>query len=123
MHLVRNTLRYVSKKYWQTITREMRDIYTAASSPAAEALFSEFAEQWRPIYPAMIASWETSWNEFIPDGWLALRVELAECDAAPHALDTEEHAELKRHRREDPSVIGGGSLLPARSRTSNRTHQ
>ena len=66
VHLVRNTLRYASKKYWAQITREMREIYTAPSLPAAEARFAEFAEQWRPIYPAMISSWETSWNEFIP---------------------------------------------------------
>jgi transposase-like protein len=44
----------------------MREIYTAPSLPAAEALFAEFAEQWRPIYPAMISSWESSWNEFAP---------------------------------------------------------
>jgi putative transposase len=66
VHLVRNTLRYVSKKYWSTITREMREIYTAPSLPAAEILFEDFATKWRPIYPAMIASWESSWNEFIP---------------------------------------------------------
>ena len=66
VHLVRNTLRYVSKKYWSTITREMREIYTAPSLPAAEALFAEFAGRWRTQYPAMINSWENSWNEFIP---------------------------------------------------------
>jgi putative transposase len=66
VHLVRNTLRYVSKKYWSTITREMREIYTAASLPAAEALFAEFADRWRDQYPAMIQSWENSWNEFVP---------------------------------------------------------
>jgi transposase-like protein len=66
VHLVRNTLRYVSKKYWASITREMREIYTASSLPAAEALFAEFADRWRPTYPAMISSWETSWNEFVP---------------------------------------------------------
>jgi transposase-like protein len=66
VHLVRNTLRYVSKKYWSTITREIREIYTAPSLPAAEVLFEDFASKWRPIYPAMIASWESSWNEFIP---------------------------------------------------------
>lgn len=66
VHLVRNTLRYVSKKYWSQITREMREIYTAPSLPAAEARFAEFAEQWRDLYPAMIASWEHSWNEFVP---------------------------------------------------------
>lgn len=66
VHLVRNTLRYVSKKYWSTITREMREIYTAPSLPAAETLFAEFADRWRTQYPAMIGSWENSWNEFIP---------------------------------------------------------
>lgn len=66
VHLVRNTLRYVSKKYWSQITREMREIYTAPSLPAAEVLFEDFATKWRPIYPAMIGSWENSWNEFIP---------------------------------------------------------
>lgn len=66
VHLVRNTLRYVSKKYWSTITREMREIYTAPSLPAAQALFDDFAGRWRDQYPAMIQSWENSWNEFVP---------------------------------------------------------
>ncbi len=44
----------------------MRDIYTARSLPAAEALFADFADRWREQCPAMIGSWETSWNEFIP---------------------------------------------------------
>lgn len=66
VHLVRNTLRYVSKKYWAAITKQMREIYTAPSLPAAEALFDDFAEQWRAMYPAMIASWETAWGEFVP---------------------------------------------------------
>ncbi len=50
VHLVRNTLRYVSKTYWSTITREMREIYTAPL-PAAEALFADFAHRWRKQYP------------------------------------------------------------------------
>ncbi len=28
--------------------------------------FDEFAEQWRPTYPAMISSWENAWHEFVP---------------------------------------------------------
>lgn len=66
VHLVRNTLRYVSKKYWGQITSQLREIYTAPTVPAAEALFADFAEQWREKYPAMIASWENSWGEFVP---------------------------------------------------------
>ena len=66
VHLVRNTLRYVSKKYWSTITKELRVIYTAPTLDAAESAFEDFAEQWEPLYPAMIGMWRRSWNEFIP---------------------------------------------------------
>ncbi|HEY9562428.1 MAG TPA: IS256 family transposase [Nocardioides sp.] len=66
VHLVRNSLRYASKKHWGQITRQMRAIYTAPTVQAAQAHFEEFAETWRDRYPAMIASWERSWGEFVP---------------------------------------------------------
>jgi transposase-like protein len=66
VHLVRNSLRYASKKHWSTITRQMRAIYTAPTVPAAEEAFDRFAQEWRDIYPAMIAGWEGAWDEFVP---------------------------------------------------------
>lgn len=66
VHMVRNSLRYASKKHWPAITRQMREIYTAPTVPAAEAAFEAFAEDWRDIYPAMITSWENTWAEFVP---------------------------------------------------------
>lgn len=49
--LVRNSLRYASKKYWPQITAQLREIYTAPAVEAAENRFGEFAEQWRDMYP------------------------------------------------------------------------
>jgi transposase-like protein len=66
VHLVRSSLRHASKKHWPQITRQMRDIYEAPGLDAAEAAFGDFAEQWRPAYPAMIRGWENAWNEFVP---------------------------------------------------------
>jgi putative transposase len=66
VHLVRNSLRYASKKHWAQITRSLRGIYTAPTVTAAEARFAEFSAEWAPKYPAIIRSWETSWNEFVP---------------------------------------------------------
>ena len=60
VHLVRNSLRYASKKYWPQITRSLKAIYTAPTVPAAEDAFETFADEWRELYPAMIASWESS---------------------------------------------------------------
>ena len=66
VHLVRNSLRYASKTHWQKITGELKTIYTAATVPAAEERFAEFAATWRERYPAMIGMWERSWTEFVP---------------------------------------------------------
>ncbi len=74
VHLVRNTLRYASKKYWQTITKELKVICTAPTVQAAEAAFEEFAEKWEPLYPAMIEMWRRSWAEFTP--FLAFPIEV-----------------------------------------------
>jgi len=74
VHLVRNSLRYASKKHWQAITGGLRKIYTAPTVEAAQARFADFSEEWKPMYPAMIASWENSWDEFVP--FLAFPVEL-----------------------------------------------
>jgi putative transposase len=66
VHLVRNSLRYASKADWAKITAGLRPVYTAATVAAAEARFAEFAATWRAKYPAMIATWERSWSEFVP---------------------------------------------------------
>ncbi|RIK09957.1 MAG: IS256 family transposase [Acidobacteria bacterium] len=66
VHLVRNSLRYASKKHWKPIVGEMRKIYEAPTVDAAATQLDSFAENWRETYPAMIASWESAWDEFVP---------------------------------------------------------
>jgi putative transposase len=66
VHLVRNSLRYASKKHWGQITKGLREIYTAPTVAAAEARFAEFSAEWGQKYPAMITSWESAWGEFVP---------------------------------------------------------
>jgi putative transposase len=66
VHLVRNSLKYSSRKYWGQITKELKEIYTAPTEAAADTRFAEFAEQWESRYPAMIAAWRNSWEQFTP---------------------------------------------------------
>jgi len=66
VHLVRNSLRYASKKHWGQITKHLRTIYTAPSLDAAETAFETFAEEWEEIYPAMVKSWRDTWPDFVP---------------------------------------------------------
>lgn len=66
VHLVRNSLRLTSRKDWQKLTPGMRRIYTAPTIEAATDAFADFAEQWESTYPAMIKSWRSNWDEFVP---------------------------------------------------------
>jgi putative transposase len=64
VHLVRNSLRFASRKYWKPIAERLKQVYQAPTVKAAEQRFDEFAKEWEPIYPAMIAMWRRSWGEF-----------------------------------------------------------
>jgi putative transposase len=86
VHLVRSSLRFTSKKYWGPVCRELREIYTAPTLEAATARFAEFAEQWRERYPAMIATWERAWDEFVP--FLAYPVELRQIVYTTNAIES-----------------------------------
>jgi putative transposase len=86
VHMVRNSLRYASKKHWGQITRQMRAIYTAPTVEAAEACFAEFSDDWRDVYPAMIGSWESAWEEFVP--FLAFPVELRKIVYTTNAIES-----------------------------------
>ena len=86
VHMVRNSLRYASKKHWSAITKQMRAIYTAPTVEAAEAHFSNFADTWRDLYPAMISSWENAWNEFVP--FLSFPVELRKVVYTTNAIES-----------------------------------
>jgi hypothetical protein len=66
VHLARASLRYASKKYWASISKDLREIYTASSEAAAGARFAEFEETWGQRYPAIIRLWRSAWEQFIP---------------------------------------------------------
>ena len=66
IHLIRNTFRLTSRKYWDEIKRDIKPIYTAVNATAARAAFDELAEKWGQRYPAVIRLWDNAWAEFIP---------------------------------------------------------
>ncbi len=86
VHLVRNSLRLSSRKDWQKLTPGMRRIYTAPTLEAAQDEFAEFAERWEESYPALIASWRASWDEFVP--FLEFPVEVRKLIYTTNAIES-----------------------------------
>lgn len=86
VHLVRNSLRYASKKDWSKITTQMRLIYTAPTVDAATERLAEFAEAWGEQYPAMIGAWERAWEDFVP--FLAFPPEIRKLVYTTNAIES-----------------------------------
>jgi transposase-like protein len=66
IHLIRNTFRLTSRRYWDELKRDIKPIYTAVNATAARAAFDDLAEKWGGRYPAVIRLWDNAWSEFIP---------------------------------------------------------
>jgi putative transposase len=54
IHLIRNTFRLTSRKYWDEIKRDVKPIYTAVNAAAARSAFDELAYKCGQRYPAIV---------------------------------------------------------------------
>jgi Transposase and inactivated derivatives len=60
IHLLRNSFRLTSRKYWDQIAKELKLVYTASSPTAARAEFDKFTDAWGQQYPALIGEFRRS---------------------------------------------------------------
>jgi putative transposase len=67
VHLLRQSLDFVSYKDRKPVATALKDIYRAIDAIAAEAALTTFqAGPWGQKYPAIGQSWRRAWNEVIP---------------------------------------------------------
>ncbi|MFT4187342.1 MAG: IS256 family transposase [Aeromicrobium sp.] len=86
IHLIRNTFKLASRKYWDQIARDLRPVYTAPTEEAAKAGFEDFAERWCTMYPAIRQLWENAWSEFVP--FLDYDVEIRRIICSTNAIES-----------------------------------
>jgi putative transposase len=86
IHLIRNTFRFASRKYWDQIAHDLRPVYTAASEAEALARFEEFEEKWGKPYPAISRLWRNAWTEFVP--FLDYDVEIRKIICSTNAIES-----------------------------------
>jgi putative transposase len=61
VHMVRNSLRYVSWKHHKALVRDLKTIYRAATREAAEEALEAFCATWDPIAPLIGKHWRANW--------------------------------------------------------------
>jgi putative transposase len=66
VHMIRNSLRFVSYKDRKLVAKALRPVYAAPSEEAARLELDRFAEQWDARYPMISQSWKANWERVTP---------------------------------------------------------
>ncbi|EAA3278239.1 IS256 family transposase [Salmonella enterica subsp. enterica] len=62
IHMVRNSLKYVSWKDYKAVTSGLKTVYQAPTKEAALMALDAFAEVWDDKYPQISKSWRAYWE-------------------------------------------------------------
>ena len=65
VHMVRNSLKFVSWKDYKAVTTDLKTIYKAISEAAAEQALADFAAKWDDKYPSISKQWRQHWPNLI----------------------------------------------------------
>lgn len=65
VHMVRNSLKFVSWKERKAVAADLKKIYTSVSVEEAEQELDAFAQRWDEKFPSISASWRKHWPNLI----------------------------------------------------------
>lgn len=87
VHLLRNSLEFVTWKDYKPVTQALRVIYRAETAEAAKERLEEFAEgEWGRKYPTIAPLWRRHWEQVIP--FLTYPVEMRRSIYTTNALES-----------------------------------
>ena len=66
VHMVRNSLKFVSYKDRKKIAADLKEIYRAVTIEQAESALAAFKGRWDNHYPMISKSWEQNWPRVTP---------------------------------------------------------
>ena len=62
VHMLRNSLKYVSWKDRKEVAGDLKEVYQAGTLEGAEAALLKFTEKWNAKYPMISEMWMRSWE-------------------------------------------------------------
>jgi putative transposase len=66
VHLIRVSLRYVPRREFDQVARDLKPIYTAVDADAASAALEAFDEKWGTRFPPIVQAWQDAWEHVTP---------------------------------------------------------
>jgi putative transposase len=66
VHLIRASLRYVPRRDYDAVTKDLRVIYTAIDADRALHALDAFEAKWGQKFPPVVKAWRDAWEHVIP---------------------------------------------------------
>jgi putative transposase len=66
VHLIRHSLKYVPRRQYDQVVKDLKPIYTATDVDAAQEALDRFDQKWGAQLPPVIQSWRENWEYVIP---------------------------------------------------------
>jgi putative transposase len=66
VHLIRHSLKYVPRKQYEQVTKDLRPIYTAIDADQALLALEAFEDKWGQQLPVIGQAWRNAWEHVTP---------------------------------------------------------
>jgi putative transposase len=66
VHLIRASLRYVPRRQYEQVTKDLKPIYTAIDAEHAAQALEEFDQKWGQLLPPVVQAWRQAWDYVTP---------------------------------------------------------
>jgi putative transposase len=66
VHLIRHSLKYVPRRQYDQVTKDLKPIYTATDVDAAQEALERFHKKWGAQLPPVVKAWRENWEYVIP---------------------------------------------------------
>jgi putative transposase len=66
VHLIRHSLKYVPRRQYDQVTKDLKPIYTASDVDSAQEALERFDQKWGAQLPPVVKAWRQNWEYVIP---------------------------------------------------------
>ena len=66
VHLIRHSLKYVPRREYDQVVKDLKPIYTAVDADAARVALERFDEKWGARFPVITQAWLNAWEYVTP---------------------------------------------------------
>jgi putative transposase len=66
VHLIRHSLKYVPRRGYDQVVKDLKPIYTATDADAAQEALEAFDQKWAKQLPPVVRAWRDNWEYVIP---------------------------------------------------------